>query len=139
MIEIVDTSAWAWRERDVDVRSEVDRLIEGRRAATCEPVALELLYSARNLRDFRALRARLGVLVQCPVSEVARARAFEVYEALAAQGGAHQRQVKHMDLLIAAAAETAGVGLLHCDEDFDRIVKVTGQPARWASPSMRGR
>jgi predicted nucleic acid-binding protein len=132
VIELIDTSAWAWRERDSDVRAEVDLLIESERAATSEPVVLELLYSARNLKDFRQIRARLGVLENCPVDPDAWTRALEVYESLAAQGGAHQRQVKHMNLLIAAAAETAGVGVLHCDEDFDRIAAVTGQPTRWA-------
>ena len=38
------------------------------------------------------------------------------------------------DLLIAAAAESAGVPVLHCDADFDRIAAITGQPTRWALP-----
>jgi predicted nucleic acid-binding protein len=137
VIELIDTSAWAWRERDPDVRAQVDVLIENEQAATCEPVVLELLYSARNVKEFRQIRTRLGVLENCPVDAAAWSRAFEVYEDLAARGGSHQRQVKHMDLLIAAAAETAGVGVLHCDEDFDRIAAVTGQPTRWAPRSTR--
>jgi predicted nucleic acid-binding protein len=32
---------------------------------------------------------------------------------------------------IAAAAEAAGLTVLHYDEDFDRIAEVTGQPTRW--------
>jgi len=43
-----------------------------------------------------------------------------------------QRSVKHMDLLIAAAAEGADAGVLHMDEDFERIASITGQPTRWA-------
>lgn len=39
----------------------------------------------------------------------------------------------HADLLI-AAAEAAGVTLLHYDEDYDRIAAVTGQPTRWIAP-----
>jgi predicted nucleic acid-binding protein len=38
-------------------------------------------------------------------------------------------------LLIAAAAEAAGVTVLHYDEDYDRIAKVTGQPTRWLAPA----
>jgi predicted nucleic acid-binding protein len=41
--------------------------------------------------------------------------------------------VKHPDLLIGAAAERAGVAVLHCDEDYERIAAVTGQPHRWLS------
>ncbi|HTC72102.1 MAG TPA: hypothetical protein VK655_04390 [Solirubrobacteraceae bacterium] len=36
--------------------------------------------------------------------------------------------------LIAASAESAGVELLHYDEDFERIAAITGQPTRWIVP-----
>lgn len=42
--------------------------------------------------------------------------------------------VKHPDLLIAAAAEVAGVQFLHYDEDYDRIASITGQPVDWLAP-----
>ena len=35
------------------------------------------------------------------------------------------------DLLIAAAAESQGLTVLHYDADFDRIAAVTGQPCEW--------
>ena len=38
------------------------------------------------------------------------------------------------DLIIAAAAEEAGIILLHYDADFDRIAAVTGQPMEWVVP-----
>jgi predicted nucleic acid-binding protein len=41
---------------------------------------------------------------------------------------------KTVEGLIAAAAESAGVELLHYDEDFDRIAAITGQPMRWIVP-----
>lgn len=34
------------------------------------------------------------------------------------------------DLLIAAIAEAAGLGVLHVDKDFDLIGAVTGQPVQ---------
>jgi hypothetical protein len=61
-------------------------------------------------------------------------RALWVYEQLSARGGAFHRSVKHPDLLIAAAAEAADVGVLHYDEDYDRIAAITGQPTRWLAP-----
>lgn len=97
-------------------------------------VSLELLASAPNADDFRAIREELRRYPYCPVGEAEWSRALDVYEALAAQGGAHQRSVKHPDLLVAAAAETAGVPIVHYDEDFDRIAAVTGQPTRWLAP-----
>lgn len=133
MIELVDTSAWGWRERDRTVKAEIDAKLLDDEVATCDAVKLELLYSARNATEFRAIRSRLDALIAYPVGRGEWARALDVYERLAEQGGNHHRQVKHMDLLVAAAAESAGVPVLHCDEDFDRIAKVTRQPTRWAS------
>jgi len=37
-------------------------------------------------------------------------------------------------LLIAAAAEAAGIGVRHYDEDYDRIAAIIGQPVRWLAP-----
>jgi predicted nucleic acid-binding protein len=44
------------------------------------------------------------------------------------------RQVKIPDLLVAAAAEQAGVGVCHYDGDFDAIAEVTGQEVRAIAP-----
>jgi predicted nucleic acid-binding protein len=60
--------------------------------------------------------------------------ARDVYGELSTQGQASHRAVKHADLLIAATAELAGVGLVHYDKDYDLISSVTGQPARWVRP-----
>lgn len=42
-----------------------------------------------------------------------------------------QRGRKIPDLLVAAAAEELGVGVLHYDADFDLIASVTGQRCQW--------
>ena len=39
------------------------------------------------------------------------------------------------DLLIAAAAESRGLTVLHYDADFDRIASVTGQSCEWVVPA----
>ena len=46
----------------------------------------------------------------------------------------HHRQVRQPDLLIAAAAELAGLPVLHYDADYDRIGEITGQPVQWVRP-----
>jgi predicted nucleic acid-binding protein len=38
------------------------------------------------------------------------------------------------DLIIAAAAELAGLTVLHYDHDFELIASVTGQPHEWVVP-----
>lgn len=134
-MELADTSAWVWtRAVGGELRRSFDEaLIEGD-VAICDMVRLELLYSAKNADEFRALRGELAALPQCPIRPEQWKRTLEVYERLAEQGGLHHRAVKHADLLIAAAAEGAGVGVLHYDEDYDRIVAITGQVARWLAP-----
>jgi predicted nucleic acid-binding protein len=132
-MELADTSAWAWSRRPgaSAVRATFDEAVITGRLATCDLVRLELLHSARNGDEFRLRREELDVLPDCPIGKPEWGRALWVYERLAAQGGAHQRAVKHPDLLVAAAAEAAGVTVLHYDEDFDRIASITGQPVRW--------
>jgi predicted nucleic acid-binding protein len=134
-VELADTSAWWWSSRVGGAlrRGFAKALVEGQ-IATCDMVRLELLYSARNVDEFRLTRGDLDHLPDCPISVEHWHRALDVYEALAALGGNHQRAVKHPDLLIAAAAESSGLAVLHYDEDYDRIAAVTGQPMRWIAP-----
>lgn len=132
-MELIDTSAWARRATSASVAEEIERLVRTAQAATCHPVMLELLYSARNGNQFAALRAGLEELALLAVGPREWLRALEVYEALARQGGAHQRSVKHMDLLVAASAESAGARVVHYDEDFERVAAITGQPVRWVA------
>jgi len=59
-------------------------------------------------------------------------RARQVQRMLAAK---HQRGRKVPDLLIAAAAESRGLTVLHYDADFDLIASVTGQSCEWVVPA----
>ena len=99
-------------------------------------VRLELLYSAQNPRDFFGMRSELDRLVSYPIGPDEWRRAIDVYEELCqvGPGSVAHRSVNHEDLLIAAAAESAGVAVLHYDADYDAIAAITGQPARWIAP-----
>ena len=119
---------------DSHVRASFDEALIAGEVAVCDMVRLELLHSGRNGVEFRARREELAVLHDCPIGKPEWQRALWVYERLAEQGGAHHRAVKHADLLVAAAAEAAGVRVVHYDEDFDRIAAVTEQPVRWLAP-----
>ena len=134
-MELADTSAWSWtRVVGGSIRREFDRVLVEGELAICDMVRLELLHSAESAAEFGLLRQDLQTLPDCPIGKAQWERALDVYEQLAHQGGLHHRAVKHPDLLIAAAAEAAGVGLLHYDEDFERIATVTGQLVRWLAP-----
>jgi predicted nucleic acid-binding protein len=131
-MELADTSAWVWSRRapDSELGDEFDRRLEDGEIATCDMVRLELLHSARSPAEFRQLATDLEALPDCPIAVGEWKRALWVYGELAKQGGARQRGVKHPDLLIAAAAEAAGIPVLHYDQDYERIAAVTDQPHR---------
>lgn len=89
---------------------------------------LEVGYSARSGQDARLLLTR-PPLSAMPVEYLTPAiedRALEVQLLLAGQG--QHRAPSIPDLLIAAAAELAGLTVLHADKDFDLVAGVTGQP-----------
>jgi hypothetical protein len=134
-VRLADTSAWVWtRAVGSELRAAFDEAVVAGEIATCAIVKLELLYSARNAAELVALRADLDALSDCPIGTEQMQRALDVYELLANLGGLHQRSVRHPDLLIATAAEAAGVPVLHYDEDYDQIAAVTGQPTEWLAP-----
>lgn len=125
---LVDKSALA-RTSFPSVRKRLEPIIEAGEAATCAVIDLEVLYSARSGEEYRKiLRRRSLAYATVPVDEDVLRRAIEVQGTLAESG--HHR-VPIPDLIIAAAAEAAGLVVLHYDADFERIAKVTGQPVEW--------
>jgi predicted nucleic acid-binding protein len=125
---LIDKSALA-RMPLPPVRARLEPLIEDGAAATCAIIDLEVLYSARNYREYQdILRRRTLAYTSVPISEQTLRRSVAVQEKLARHG--HHR-VPIPDLIIAAAAEEADLIVLHYDADFDRIGRVTGQPMEW--------
>ncbi len=93
-------------------------------------MVLELLWETRDAEEFRRRRVLLGALGHLPIGPAEWRRATDVFELLADQAPLRHRRVKLPDLLVAAAAESAGVRVCHYDADFDVIASVTGQPVR---------
>lgn len=93
---------------------------------------LEIGYSARNAAEWDRLEEALRAfeLVETTAEHVRRAK--QVQRMLAAK---RQRGRKAPDLLIAAAAESCSLIVLHYDADFDRIATVTGQSCEWVVPA----
>jgi hypothetical protein len=133
-MELADSSAWQKRHLSPDVDADFVALVEGDQIATCDMVRLELLLSARDEREFASRRSDLANLPDCPIAKRQWLRALDVFEELSRRGPLHHRQVKIPDLLIAAAAESAGVPVLHYDRDFELIGEITGQPMRAIAP-----
>lgn len=129
---LVDKSAYA-RMRIGAVRDVLAPLIEAGNVATCGIITLEILFSARGGADLTTIRTELThSLVPVPMEQRDFDRAIDVMAALAGRG--QHRTVNLPDLLIAAAAERAGLAVLHYDGDFDRIAAVTHQAVEWVVP-----
>ena len=88
---------------------------------------LETGYSARSAADMGELlyRPPLSLMPVAYLTPAAEKRAVEVLRRLAELG--QHRAPSIPDLLIAAAAETARLTVLHVDKDFDLIAGITGQ------------
>jgi predicted nucleic acid-binding protein len=132
-VELADTSVWA-RKSHPAVREWFEAAVIAGDIAVCDMVALELLHSAPRPDIFARTEEALEAMPWLRMSGAEWIRAREVYRLLSDRGQAAHRAVKQADLLIAAAAEVAGIGLVHYDHDYDLIAEVTGQTARWVRP-----
>ena len=130
---LADTSAWHRSMTPAVLEPWIERMLRDQ-IATTPPVRLEVLFSARSARDYTITSRRLDALRQVPCGEDAQQRGLEVQRLLADEHDLHHRSVKVVDLMIAAAAELAGVTVWHYDEDYDRIAALTGQPTEWIAP-----
>jgi predicted nucleic acid-binding protein len=131
LTHLVDTSVLT-RVRAPAVRAILEPLTAAGRIARAGISDLEIGYSARTASEWDALREAASVfsLIETDRRHVERAR--QVQRVLASRS---QRGRKIPDLLIAAAAEEAGLIVLHYDADFDRIAAATGQPCQWIVPA----
>jgi predicted nucleic acid-binding protein len=133
-MELADTSAWTSRHRDPVVEGDFERLVATGEVATCDVVRFELLASTQDHDQFVQLHGRLDALQSAAIGPRVWRRALDVYESFARQGPLHHRRVQFPDLLVAAAAELAGIPVLHYDHHFELIAEVTGQPVRAIAP-----
>jgi predicted nucleic acid-binding protein len=126
---LADTSAWTRSQATTQIAARWAALVTLDEIATCSPVRLELLYSARGPADYRQRSNELAGLPELPLTE-ADARAALGTQAALSQRSQH-RGPKPMNLFIAAIAQRNDVVLLHYDRHFDAIARVTGQPTEW--------
>ena len=131
LTHLVDTSVLT-RLGAPAVRSIVEPLAAVGRLGRSGISDLEVGYSARNVREWDGFQRALEAfsLVETGARHIKRAR--QVQRLLA---GRSQSGRKIPDLLVAAAAEDAGLVVLHYEADFERISAVTGQKCEWVVPA----
>ncbi|MCI0425124.1 MAG: PIN domain-containing protein [Actinobacteria bacterium] len=128
-----DTSALA-RLTPSEVAHRLGPLLEAGLLARCTPADLEAGFASTSPSSHRAMRQTRSAWPFVAMDQSVLDRAVEVQDALAERS--QQRGVKIADLLIAAAAEAAGLVVLHYDHDFDHIAEITGQATdEWILPA----
>jgi predicted nucleic acid-binding protein len=115
---VVDTSAWH-RQRDPMVHEEWEAAVEHGQLVSCPAAALEILYSARDEREFVVVDQTLSSLLQAPITTSVCQAALGAARELRGS-----RRLPATDYLIAAAAAECGFGVLHDDKHFDLLATV---------------
>lgn len=116
---LADASAWAQLSRN-DVAARLVPLLVGGGAATCGLVDLEVLAVFDDLGERAEAAAERSMFPRIAIDDRVLDRALAVQVLVA--------DVSVTALIVAAAAEHAGLILLHQDEAYERIAAVTGQP-----------
>jgi predicted nucleic acid-binding protein len=135
---LIDHSVWA-RATDGRLtgppRERFEAALDADELWTCPPALLEMRYSARDSKAFALTAKRLDALEHAPLTTEAAASAVTAQAELAAAPAVSHR-VKLVDLLIAAIAAVADIGVLHYDHDYDTIAQHTSLSftSTWVAP-----
>jgi predicted nucleic acid-binding protein len=130
---LADTSAWMQARRDSKARSLLLGAVERGDVCWCWPVRYELMVDARGPEGIAAVERTLEGLREIPVDRGVQRTVLATMRELAATGshGAHRYPLA--DLAVAAAAQGAGVDILHFDQHLERLGDHLGVGAYWAS------
>jgi predicted nucleic acid-binding protein len=132
---LVDTSVFARLGFDSTVTETFARVVERRsvrQLLLCPPVAAEVGYMARDLRQHTELLRDLSEFAPCATSPTSQ-DVLDIQHALWSHG--LLRAAGAMDTLIAAYARVNGAAVLHYDSDFEHIASaVPGFRHRWIVP-----
>jgi predicted nucleic acid-binding protein len=131
LTHVVDTSVLKRLGRP-EVRAVVEPLAAAGQLARPTICDLEVGYSARNASEWDQLIEDLDAFQGIETTATHVHRALQVQRLLAQSS---QRGRKLPDLLVAAAAESLDLEVLHYDGDFDLIASVTGQGCSWVVPA----
>jgi predicted nucleic acid-binding protein len=131
---LFDTGVWTWvRDRRFpELATWFNTAVEAGLVLVCDLVILELTRLAPNEHRAHEVADRLAAFEAIPMPSELWSQARRTQLALAAKGD--HRRVPPADLLLAGAAEEAGVALVHYDRDYERIGEVGELRHRWLVP-----
>ena len=130
---LADTSAWMQARRDAGARDLLLAAIERGEVRWCWSVRYELMIDARGSDGIAAVERTLDALREVPLDRSVQRAVLALMRELAADGshGAHRYPLT--DLTVAAAAQHAGVDILHFDQHLERLGDRLGVEAHWIS------
>jgi predicted nucleic acid-binding protein len=129
---IAGTSARV-RTHQPSLRDEWNAAIEADQIVTCSIVTMELLFSARDADSVAQTEMIESTLRRAPVTASVQRAAIGAVGELARRGAGTHR-IPPPDILIAAAAQEAGIGVLHYDRHYDRLSDVLNFDSVWIAP-----
>lgn len=131
---LFDTGAWTWvRDRRFpELSAWFNAQVAEGRVLVCDLVILELVRLTPNGSRAKDVAAHLEAFERVSMGPAIWGRARELQASLADNGD--HRRVPPVDLLIGAAAEQAGVPLVHYDRDYERLARVSALQHRWLVP-----
>ncbi|MEX2447351.1 MAG: PIN domain-containing protein [Solirubrobacterales bacterium] len=132
---LIDNSAYA-RAADPAVAPIWAAALRADRLVSSGPFVIEALYSARNGEELAETLEELTEGVPYLDADAATwKRAHRAQAQMAAVAPQFHRRPP-VDFLIAALADRHGLGVLHCDRDYDLLAEHSGLrfESRWAVP-----
>jgi predicted nucleic acid-binding protein len=134
---LLDNSAWARLASDrlgSDRADVVATWMSDLELATCLPILLEAGYSARSGTGHASMMLDLARLPRVQIDQEVELTAMRAQRELAEIG--HHR-LAPADVIIAACAHTAAVGVLHYDRDYDVLSEHTSLAfsSEWLAPA----
>jgi len=131
---LADTSAWMQARRDRRARELLLSAVERGDVCWCWPVRYELMFDARESESIAAVERTLEELREIPVDRSVQRAVLAAMRDLAAAGSHGAHRFPLADLTVAAAAQAAGIDILHFDYHLERLGKHLNLETYWISP-----
>jgi predicted nucleic acid-binding protein len=135
---LADTSAWMQARRDARARNLLLGAIERGEVRWCWPVRYELMVDARGSDGIAAVERTLDSLREIPLDRSVQRAVLATMRDLAASGSHGTHRFPLTDLAVAAAAQHAGIDILHFDQHLERLGEHLGVGAHWISDPGEG-
>jgi len=130
---LADTSAWMQARRDTKARDLLLGAIERGDVRWCWPVRYELMVDARGSEGIAAVERTLEGLREVSVDRSLQRAVLATMRELAAAGSHGAHRFPLTDLTVVAAAQDAGIDVLHFDQHLERLGEHLDVTSHWIS------